>query len=47
MLKENPEAKGPVPAELVMTSASAHRPDLSPEGALWQVTRVRAPAAGR
>lgn len=37
---ENPDASGPVPAELVTASASGLDPHLSPEGMLWQLPRI-------
>jgi K+-transporting ATPase ATPase C chain len=40
LVSENPEADGPVPAELVTTSGSGLDPHLSPAAALWQAPRI-------
>jgi K+-transporting ATPase ATPase C chain len=37
---ENPDAPGPVPVELVTTSASGLDPEISPQAALWQAPRI-------
>ena len=40
LLQDNPNAEGPVPAELVSASASGLDPHLSPAAALWQAPRI-------
>jgi K+-transporting ATPase ATPase C chain len=38
--KDNPDAKGPPPIDLVTSSASGIDPDISPESAYWEAPRV-------
>jgi len=38
--KENPDTKGPIPMDLVTSSASGIDPDISIEGAYYQVPRI-------
>jgi K+-transporting ATPase ATPase C chain len=40
LIRENPEATGPIPPDLLTASASGLDPHLSPEAARWQAPRI-------
>jgi K+-transporting ATPase ATPase C chain len=40
LMQENPDAVGPVPAEMLAASGSGLDPHVSPMAALWQVPRI-------